>query len=115
MGRRILVAALLLALGTTAFVDAREWVSRDGQFTVEAELLSVDGDQVVFRKETGAQVLHLASIPKEEIAQSRAMVASGGTAADSGLPPVVAIKTEGALACCPSRAASEHPSWARQF
>ncbi len=59
----------------------------------------VDADRMLaFRKEKGAQVLHLASIPKEEIAQSRARVASGGTAADSGLPPVVAIKTEGAKA-----------------
>lgn len=47
------VAGLFLVLHET---DAREWVSRDGRFTVEAELVTVEADQAVLRREDGALV-----------------------------------------------------------
>ncbi len=36
--------------------EARQWASRDGRFTAEAELLTVEGDQAVLRREGGIVV-----------------------------------------------------------
>jgi len=51
--RVLLVGTLLMAVDSAA---ARQWVSRDGRFAVEAELLTVDGDEVVLRREEGAVI-----------------------------------------------------------
>ena len=51
--RVLLSGVLILALGAEE-TAARQWVSRDGRFSVEADLLSVDDGQVVLRRESGA-------------------------------------------------------------
>ncbi len=51
--RVLLIGSLFLAFENA---EARQWVSRDGRFTVEAELLTVEADQAVLRREGGSVI-----------------------------------------------------------
>jgi WD40 repeat protein len=71
----------------------------------------VDADRMLaFRKGEGEQTLCLVPIPKDQIARSREIVAAGGTAADTGLPPVVKTEMHGAKELALSRASWNYRS-----
>ncbi len=89
-------------LSGVAVVDREsgQIVWQDRQAIAGSEVLPrriVDADRMlVFRKENNERTLRLISIPKDEIAESRALVEAGGTAADAGLPPSTKIDMQGA-------------------
>ena len=96
--RVLLCGVLVVTLGVEA-VSAREWVSRDGRFTVEAELLSVDAGQVVLRREGGAVV----RVPLERLSLGdvkyvqEAMQAAGMASPTPAVPPTKSPSTSEAV------------------
>lgn len=48
---------IILLLVTTTNGDAREWKDKSGKFSIEAELVKVDGDKVHLQKEDGKAVV----------------------------------------------------------
>ncbi len=60
-GRRLLVA-IAVVLAASA-VQARQWTSRDGGFSVEAELVDVQSGKVVLKRTDGVEV----SVPLEKL------------------------------------------------
>lgn len=88
----VLLVGILLLVGDVA--AAKQWVSRDGRFSVEAELLTVDGEQVVLRREDGTVIrvplerLSLADVKYvQEALQAAGLTPSAAGAAAAGNAP----------------------------
>ncbi len=102
------VGAILWGLLLVELALGREWVSRDGRFTVEAELLTVDAGQVVLRREGGTVIrvpldrLSLADVKYVQEALQAAGVAPPANAAPSSAGAVSAPAKEPPISAAPA-------------
>ncbi len=85
--------------------DAREWVSRDGRFTVEAELLTVEANQVVLRREAGSVI----RVPMERLSLGDVKYVQEALQAASLTTPPDKAPTAGAEAAPSKTAAGASP------
>ena len=78
-----LIGGFLLAWQTA---DAREWISRDGKYRVEAELLAVEEDQVVLRRQDGTVI----RVPLDRLSYSDVKYVSEALQASTTVSSIVA-------------------------
>ena len=73
--RQLAVVATLLATCLTAVpaaAEVREWASSNGKFTIQAELLGVEGDTAVLRREKDGEELR---VPLDKLSRADSRLA----------------------------------------
>lgn len=80
----VLPALMVCLFSVAAVTEAREWTSRDGKYTVNADLLRLEGSQVVLRRENGTVIrVPLDRLSLTDVKYVQEALAAAGRASES--------------------------------